>query len=243
MAKDQRERGGIPAPVAVAWGIAEAPTRGPARALSHEEIVRAAVELADQDGLGAVTMQRVAERLDFTTMSLYRYVATKDELLQLMSDAALDLDAAPGVEHPETLKEWAYAVRELYRLHPWLLQIPRAATSIMMPCSMRQVEVALQLMRGYRLAPHEKLATVLALSSLASSFVAHEQSLAGEEPIAFDGAALEAFGAAVAAADLPELGPLMASGQYVSGTGADEAGMDFEFEFSVDALLRGLQAR
>ena len=54
--------------------------------LSLERIVASAVEIADQDGLAAVSMKRVAERLGFTTMSLYRHVANKDELLLLMQD-------------------------------------------------------------------------------------------------------------------------------------------------------------
>ncbi len=62
--------------------------RKPRLGLSLERVVRSGVELADADGLAAVSMKRVAERLGFTTMSLYRYVSSKDELLLLMQDSS-----------------------------------------------------------------------------------------------------------------------------------------------------------
>ena len=70
-----------------AWtccGEARPGPRGPKPALTVEAIVDAAIELADSGGLEAVSMASVAKRLGFTTMSLYRYVTSKDELLQLM---------------------------------------------------------------------------------------------------------------------------------------------------------------
>ena len=68
------------------WGVADAPTRGPKPALTVEDIVRAAVELADAEGLAAVSMRKVAERLGKSAMSLYSYVPGKAELLDLMID-------------------------------------------------------------------------------------------------------------------------------------------------------------
>ena len=75
--------------VAMAWGVAAAPQRGPKRELSLERIVEAAMKIADAEGLAAVTMQRVARSFGFTTMALYRYVSSKDDLHQLMLDASL----------------------------------------------------------------------------------------------------------------------------------------------------------
>ena len=59
------------------------------RGLSVELVVQAAIELADESGLGAVTMAAVAKRCGFTTMSLYRHVASKDELVRRMLDTTL----------------------------------------------------------------------------------------------------------------------------------------------------------
>lgn len=62
----------LPRGIALAWGVAANPQRGPKREMSVERIVEAAVEIADADGLGAVSMAAVAARLGFTPMSLYR---------------------------------------------------------------------------------------------------------------------------------------------------------------------------
>lgn len=85
--------------LALAWGLAAAPQRGPKRELSLERIVEAAIAIADAEGLAAVTMQRVAQTFEFSTMALYRYVTTKDELHRLMLDTALGAtpSAGPGV--------------------------------------------------------------------------------------------------------------------------------------------------
>ena len=99
----------------IAWGVDKAPSRGPSRGLSHDRIVSAAMEIADRDGLPAVTMQAVAKSLGFTTMSLYRYVSNKDELMTLMQDAAMrglaELPSEGGWE--DRLRTWAEKLEEL----------------------------------------------------------------------------------------------------------------------------------
>ena len=76
----------LPRGVALAWGVAADPQRGPKREMSVEKIVDAAVEMADAEGLGAVSMAAVAARLGYTPMSLYRYVSAKDDLMLLMQE-------------------------------------------------------------------------------------------------------------------------------------------------------------
>src|SRR5260370_18893459 len=78
----------LPASVAGAWGVRDRPHKGPKPGLSLERIVAAAVQVADAEGLAAVSMNRVATELGTAPMSLYRYVTAKDELLALMLDAA-----------------------------------------------------------------------------------------------------------------------------------------------------------
>jgi AcrR family transcriptional regulator len=85
----------LPADVALMWGLRDVTKRGPKPSLSVEDIVRAAIEIADAEGLAAVSMARVAERLGNSTMALYRHVKSKDELLILMSDAALESTGGP----------------------------------------------------------------------------------------------------------------------------------------------------
>jgi AcrR family transcriptional regulator len=82
------DEAGLPATVAAAWGVRERPHKGPKPALSLARIVSAAVQVADTEGLNAVSMGRVAAELGAAPMSLYRHVAGKDELRTLMVDAA-----------------------------------------------------------------------------------------------------------------------------------------------------------
>ncbi|WP_432758609.1 TetR/AcrR family transcriptional regulator [Streptomyces lydicamycinicus] len=86
--------------VELLWGGRERPSRGPKPALSLERITRTAIALADTGGLGAVSMQRVAAELDFTKMSLYRYVPGKSELVALMIDRAMG--EPPSAPSPDT---------------------------------------------------------------------------------------------------------------------------------------------
>ena len=96
-----------------------------ARGLTVERIVAAAIELADEDGLAAVSMARVAERLGFTTMSLYRHVRNKEELVWRMLDGALG--PAPELEIPDWrtgMERWAREFRARLLRHPWGIDIP-----------------------------------------------------------------------------------------------------------------------
>ena len=77
------------------WGVQKKPSRGPKPSMSVGRIVRAAIEIADAEGLGALSMGRVAEELGFTTMSLYRYVPGKAELIDVMLDSVMGEAVGP----------------------------------------------------------------------------------------------------------------------------------------------------
>jgi AcrR family transcriptional regulator len=108
---------------ALLWGQKAKPRRGPKPALDIDRIARAALRIADAEGLAAVSMQRVAGELDFTKMALYRYVAGKAELLAVMIDLAVgeppDLGAVPGGWRPR-LEEFARLLATAWERHPWL---------------------------------------------------------------------------------------------------------------------------
>src|SRR5262249_813453 len=108
------------------WGLAAPARRGPRPKFTVAEIVSVAVALADAEGLAAVSMRRVAEQLGVTAMSLYTYVPSKAELLDLMVDA-VRAEAVGEAYAPDgwraRLAEVAKSNWELYRRHPWLLQV------------------------------------------------------------------------------------------------------------------------
>lgn len=110
--------------VELLWGERARPSRGPKPGLSGEGIALAGVAIADAEGLAAVSMQRVAGELGFTTMALYRHVPGKDELVDLMLDTALGRPAAladvPGGWRPR-LEAWARALWAVFHRHPWSL--------------------------------------------------------------------------------------------------------------------------
>jgi AcrR family transcriptional regulator len=114
--------------IALLWGLSTGRRRGPRPKLTVAEIVRAAVALADESGLDAVTMRRVADRIGGTTaMSLYTYVPRKSELLDLMLDAVhgepVEPVTTPGDDWRTRLAAVARQRRARYLRHPWLLQV------------------------------------------------------------------------------------------------------------------------
>lgn len=235
---------GLPRAVTIAWGMQEVPQRGPTRGLSHEQIVRAAIAIADEEGLAAVTMQAVAKSLGFTTMSLYRYVSSKDELLRLMLDAASQLPAKISLptQWQAALRIWARLIRDVYRAHPWLLHIPRDQTSVLMPNAVRTADLGLAAMAGLQLSDDEKVGSILVLSQHAASSVELERSLADEGQVAVSGEGLELLGEVITDARFPHLAPLMRSGNYVSSEEPAIGDADTpEFLHGLDLIIGGLE--
>jgi AcrR family transcriptional regulator len=99
--------------------------------LGYQEITRAAVEIADAEGVRALSMRRVAARLGSGTMSLYRHVATKEDLIDLMVDAVLGEEPVPPTtgDWRRDLAELARRSRRLARRHPWAIRFRLARLS------------------------------------------------------------------------------------------------------------------
>jgi AcrR family transcriptional regulator len=129
MTTEYSGRGDPARSMALLWGVQKSPTRGPKPGLSVERIVRAAIGVADAEGLAALSMRRVAAELGVGTMSLYTYVPGKAELLDVMLDTVLGEVAKPdGVAGGWRAKLEAYA-REAwahYHRHPWVLGVSGA---------------------------------------------------------------------------------------------------------------------
>jgi AcrR family transcriptional regulator len=113
------------------WEDRSPPARGPKPGRSPEEVVQAAVEIADESGLSAVTMHAVAARLGFTTMAVYRYFPSKEALYDAIVDAGMGVPPRPPakpVGWREEVTRWAHAKRRMLCARPWLAELPFVAT-------------------------------------------------------------------------------------------------------------------
>jgi AcrR family transcriptional regulator len=228
----------LPHAVALSWGVAERPQRGPKRELSIERIVETAIEIADAEGLAAVSMARVASALGFTTMSLYRYVTSKDDLLLLMQDAVADLELPepPEDDWRAGLTQWTAASLDVFVRHPWYSRIPVSGAP-MTPNVLRIVDTALRAMRSVPLSDEEKLATVLLLASYVRGVgdVQSDLVTSGTSEDEATGARFAAALAQLVTADrFPDLAPLIESGVYTASEFDD-------FRFGLERLLDGIQ--
>ena len=115
------------------WSRPDRGARGPRPEHSRAEIAAAAISLADSGGLSAVSMRAVAGALGTVAGSLYRYLSSRDELLDLMVDAALgelQLDRESTEDWLDDLVALADDQLALYRRHPWLLEAGLRGTSL-----------------------------------------------------------------------------------------------------------------
>jgi AcrR family transcriptional regulator len=193
----------LPPGLDLLWGRRERGKRGPRPGLSADAIVDAAVRLADAEGLEAISMARVAAELGRTTMSLYRYVASKEELLQLMFNAsALGAESVviEGDDWRSRLRSWVIIQRDMVDRHPWITQLPMPAPPLA-PNSLHFVERGLQAFDGTGLADAEKLRVI----GLLSSYMLNEARMAND--------AARALAAAQAQAEAGTAQPGTAGGQ------------------------------
>jgi AcrR family transcriptional regulator len=130
MAETEITGGGDPArTIATLWGTRQLPRRGPKHTLTTEQVIAAAVEIADSDqDLAPLSMRRVAESLGVGTMSLYTYVGSREELVEAMLDkvygeAVEQLGARGDAAWQDGLRRVAQVNWDLYLRHRWVLQV------------------------------------------------------------------------------------------------------------------------
>jgi AcrR family transcriptional regulator len=116
----------------VIWDRPPRAGRGPAPSLTRENIAAAAIGLADSLGLDAVSMRTLAAELGIGAASLYRYVESKDELLDLMADAVMgaDMHVQVRADWRAHLRSYAQGLRHLIRRHPWMVVEGAGRTSL-----------------------------------------------------------------------------------------------------------------
>ena len=234
--------GDISRSLALMWGYDDrSSTPGPKPRLSLEAIVARAVAVADAEGLDAVSMRRVASELGVGTMSLYRYVPGKEELLDLMIEhvSAVPPDTDLGRDWRPAMEAVGRATWTLYTTHRWLPLVDQTRP-LLGPNGLRGLEVAMAALAGTGLPGREQVALVRAVDAFAASAArAHNSAATAEEAT---GVSNEEFWRA----QEPVLGAAMLSGDYphLAALADDTFDMEGEefFELGLQLLLDGFDA-
>ncbi|MFE2877660.1 TetR/AcrR family transcriptional regulator [Streptomyces roseus] len=156
----------------IVWTRPERGTRGPAAVHTRAEVAEVAVRLADRGGLEAVSMRRVGAELGTGQASLYRYLGSRDDLLDLMTDAVageIDLDVPLTADPVEDLVALAMRAKDIRLRHPWLVDVPPEPLRIG-PNGMDFLEYALQALAPAGLPGHTGMEIVALLNALTEQF-------------------------------------------------------------------------
>jgi AcrR family transcriptional regulator len=144
------------------WARPEPAARQPR--FSRDQIAAAALAIADDEGFEAVTMRRIARALGAGTMSLYRYIETKTDLLALIDDALLGESLVPGTlpaDWKAALATVARQSRQAFLRHPWAIQVVQGSTAgqgvMAGPNALRHFEQSLAALASAPLTPAAKL--------------------------------------------------------------------------------------
>ncbi|MGW7275862.1 TetR/AcrR family transcriptional regulator C-terminal domain-containing protein [Streptomyces sp. NPDC054864] len=212
--------------------------------LTRERIIRTAIKFADSEGLGALSMRRVAAEFGVSTMALYRHVPSKGELVRLMSEAVFS-EEPPG-PRPRgwraQLTQEARWLWGLYERHPWLGRAMAGLTRPMAsPHAMRYTERVLAALSGVGLTPYQMIHVHLALLGYAQgvtlaieleSHARQDTGMTPEEWMASNEARMEAIQTSGA---YPVLSTLFGDDEFDLELGA-------LFEFGLQRFLDGVEA-
>ncbi|HEY3877241.1 MAG TPA: TetR/AcrR family transcriptional regulator [Trebonia sp.] len=203
------------APAASIWLRPERAAAGRPARHSRAEITAVAVRIADAEGLEAVSMRRVAAELGTGAASLYRYVETRDELLDLMTDAAAaEYDLSPP-SGQAVAGDWLAGLvalgeqaRSILRRHRWLAALS-LTRPVIGPNAVAFMERYLEILAGHPASLTTKLEAFAMLNGLTATSVLYEQA---------GGPALQERNVgylmhAVSSGDRPRLAELFAQGQ------------------------------
>jgi AcrR family transcriptional regulator len=185
MAPEYLGRGEARRSMDLLWGRSQPATRGPKAGLDVTTVVRAGIDLADAEGLGALSMRRVAERLGIGTMSLYTYVPGKAELLDLMVDSVFGerLDEAGLVPDAGLRGRLEAIAREqwgFFERHPWTLSIA-SGRSVLGPNEAASYDRALSTVADLGIPARDAVAIVDAISMFVRGAARDAAEAAGAE--------------------------------------------------------------
>ena len=207
--------------------------------LSRDRVLRAAVRIADREGIGAVSMRRIGEALGVEAMALYNHVANKDEILDGMVDIVVSEIAPPidGGDWKTTVRTRILSAREALVRHPWA-SAAMASRGQMSPTMMRYMESMGAIFRSGGFSIHLTHHTFHVLGSRILGFMPElydDSEQLSETP------EMMAIMARQMAAEFPvmtELATAISHDEVVVGKGCDD---QVEFEFGLDLILEGLE--
>ena len=226
------------------WLRPERSARGPVPEHSRAEIARAAVALADQGDLAAVTMRSVAAAIGTGPASLYRYVDTRDDILELMADEVVGEyhPAQPAPPQPALagLLQLAHQARQIFQRHPWLIDLPSVG-NLPGPNAIAYTERVLAVLDGTALSSTARLELVGIFTGLVRLLVRTEadQRRAGQQLAQWQEALGAYLTAAVADGRSPHLAAALADQAATASTGSPP-GPDDLFDRILAQILAGL---
>lgn len=209
--------------------------------LSRDRVLAAAVELADERGIGALTMRAVASQLGVEAMSLYNHVANKDDILDGILDAVvgeIDLPTDAG-DWREAMRRRATSAHEVFHRHPWVPALLDSRQSSG-PASLRYLDWVLGTLLEAGFSIDEAPRAFSVLDSYLYGFAIQESNFAADGDATSEERA-EAVAAHVPAETFPNL-HRMATRAATTGYDA-EADFAFGLEIILDGLERALKDR
>lgn len=149
--------------------------RGPQPAYSREQIAEAAVRIAEEEGIESVSMRRVAAEIGTKATSLYRYVRSKEELLDLMFDRAMGETPIPALcgKWRRDLTTIAHHLRAVMKRHPWMMSIS-AVRSALGPNGLAMTEATLKALDGHGLDADDMMIIATALTTFTRGYASEE---------------------------------------------------------------------
>ena len=211
--------------------------------LNRERVLAAAVELADREGIDALSMRRLGQELSVEAMALYNHVANKDDLLNGMVDAVVgevDLGETNGADWKAIARNRILAARRVMRRHPWASAVIASRTD------------ASPVVMGYM----DSMAGIMLAGGFSPDLLHHAFHTLGSRVLGFSQELFDDSGSGLPSS--PEVQELMIrqmSQAYPSiaeilkqvahdessivGSGCDD---QFEFEFAIDVILDGLES-
>jgi AcrR family transcriptional regulator len=225
------------------WLREEPGTRRPAH--TRAKITAAALAIADAEGFEAVSMRRVAEQLGAGTMTLYHYVRSKDELVNLMVDAVAGEALVPEDELAsdwrEAMRQIALRVREAYRRHRWALD--RLDDGRPTPNGLRGFEQALAALANLEISAEAKFELITLVEDYVYGFALREAREIAEQEQGWPAEVLEFLERQLDRDEFPQVWSFL--GDDIE-SGFDRFGELFlgegRFERGLERLLDGIEA-